>query len=269
MSALFIILWALYTALFIELMQAYSLEALHVLFWVLSLIVAFALSILTVLIPYIFYGRLQKGDQTMNRRNHRVIDAILPLIMNLLRIKVHVSGEENIPEDENFILVANHQSYYEVVVLKHLIDMPMVYIAKRPVFTWPVIGHWAKLIGNIPIDKIADRSAAEAIIKGVRQYRKGAVVAIFPEGKRSYSNTMNPMRPGAFKLATKPKATILVATIHNFHKTWRGWPFKRQHLDVHFHPPLKYQDYREMNTVELAGHVQGMIADQIDRFERK
>ncbi len=267
MTFVFMLFWACYTALFIWLFDAFSLDVLNAIIWLLSLIVGFILAVLTMLIPYIFYGRLQKGDQTMNRRNHRFIGAVLPLIMRLLRIKLHISGQENIPADRNFILMANHQSYYEVVVLKHLIKQPMVYIAKRPVFTWPIIGHWAKLIGNIPIDKLADRSAAEAIIKGVRQYKKGAVVAIFPEGKRSFSNTMNPMRPGAFKLATKPKAPILVATLYDFHKVWRGWPFKRAHLRVHFHPVIEHADYEDLNTVGLASQVQAMIETQIESFE--
>ncbi|MFW5913912.1 MAG: lysophospholipid acyltransferase family protein [Bacillota bacterium] len=267
MTFLFFLFWTFYTALFIQLFDAFSYEPLHVLIWTLSLLVGFPLTILTILLPYTVYGRFQKGDQTMNERNHRFIGAILPLILNLLRVKMHVSGKENIP-DENFILVANHQSYYEVIALKHLIKRPMVYIAKRPVFSWPIIGHWAKLIGNVPIDRIADRSAAEAIIKGVRQYKKGAIVTIFPEGKRSYSNTMNPMRPGAFKLATKPKATLLVATIHDFHKIWKGWPIKRRHLHVHFHEPLRYEDYKDMNTVELAKHVQSMIETKLKTFEQ-
>ncbi|MFW6298043.1 MAG: lysophospholipid acyltransferase family protein [Bacillota bacterium] len=267
MTCLFLLFLMFYAALFVHLFDAFSLEALHVLVWGLSLLVGFLLALLTILLLYTVYGRFQKGDQTMNLRNHRFIGAVLPLILRLLRVKLHVTGKANIP-NRNFILVANHQSYYEVVALKHLIKRPMVYIAKRPVFTWPIVGHWAKLTGNVPIDRIADRSAAEAIIKGIRQYKKGASVAIFPEGKRSYSNTMNPMRPGAFKLATKPKAPILVATIHDFHKVWKGWPLRRQHLHVHFHEPLWYEDYKAMNTVELAKHVQSIIEAKLKTFER-
>jgi len=266
MTFIFLLIWAGYTGLFSWLLAGFDLTLLNALIWLGSVIFSFVLSILTMLVPYTVYGRFGEKDRTMDPKAHRMIDRLLPLIIRLLRLKVHVSGMEKIPEG-NFILMGNHQSYYEIIVLKHLIKHPMLFIAKRPVFDWPVIGHWAKLIGNVPMDKLADRSAAEAIIKGIKQYKKGAIVTIFPEGKRSFSNTMNPMKPGAFKLATKPKAPIVVCTIHDFHKTWKGWPFKRNHVHIHFHDPITFEDYKDMNTVELSKKVQRMIEKQLSSYE--
>ncbi len=266
MTLAFLLFWAGYTVLFSWLLTDFTLTPLNALIGFGSFLISFGLGVVTVFIPYVFYGRFGDKDRTLDPKAHRFIGLILPLIIRILRLKVHVSGQENIPKG-HFIMLGNHQSYYEIVVIKHLIEHPMIFMAKRPVFGWPVIGHWAKLIGNVPIDKLADRSAAEAIIKGIKQYKRGAIVTIFPEGKRSFSNSMNPMKPGAFKLATKPKAPILPFTIHNFHKTWKGWPFKRNHVHIHFHEVIKPKFYEDMNTVELAKHVQTMIERQIEHYE--
>ncbi|MGM0435923.1 MAG: 1-acyl-sn-glycerol-3-phosphate acyltransferase [Bacillota bacterium] len=266
MTFIFLLIWAGYTVLFGWLLAGFELTLVSTLLWLGTFIFSFILSILTMLVPYTVYGRFGEKDRTMDPKAHRMIDRLLPLIIRLLRLKVHVSGLEKVPKG-NFILMGNHQSYYEIIVIKHLITHPMLFIAKRPVFEWPVIGHWANLIGNVPIDKLADRSAAEAIIKGIKQYKKGAIVTIFPEGKRSFSNDMNPMKPGAFKLAMKPKAPIVVFTIHDFYKTWKGWPFRRNHVHVHFHDPIMPEDYKDMNTVELSKRVQRMIEKQLASYE--
>ena len=266
MTLIFLLFWFGYTFLFSWLLTDSSITLVNGLIWLGLFIFSFVLSIITLFIPYIFYGRLGESDRTMDPKAHRFIDRLVPLIFRLLRIKLHVSGTENILKD-NFIVVANHQSYYEVFAIKHIIKQPVVFIAKKAVFDWPVIGHWAKLIGNIPITKLADRSAAEAIIKGIKQYKKGAVITIFPEGKRSFSNAMNPMKPGAFKLATKPRAPIMVCTVHDFYKTWKAWPFRRNHAHIHFHEPIMPNDYKDLNTVTLAKQVEEMIQIKINEYE--
>lgn len=214
-------------------------------------------------------GSLRKGKDIQNKFNHRFANAWLDLTLHILRVKVITSGKENIPK-EKFVLVGNHQENYDIIVLKPIFKSHTInFIAKESLIGVPVIGKWIVLLGNIPISRYADRSAAESIVKGIRQVRKGNSMGIFPEGRRSFGNKLIDFKPGALKLAIKPKADILVVTIYNFSNILKDYPFKKQKVYVHVHELLKYEDYKELSSIELAKKVKGIIQIQLDKFDEK
>jgi 1-acyl-sn-glycerol-3-phosphate acyltransferase len=94
-------------------------------------------------------------------------------------------------------------------------------------------------------------------------------MGIFPEGKRSFSNEMIEFKPGAFKLAMKPKADILIGTLYNFDKIFKTFPYKKHKAYIHFLPVLKYEDYKDLNSIELASKVKGIIQVQLDKFKKE
>ncbi|MGS0971883.1 MAG: lysophospholipid acyltransferase family protein [Candidatus Izemoplasmataceae bacterium] len=233
-----------------------------------ALIIGFVGAISMTLLFMKVSAVFRKNKPIDNKFNHHIANSLLLLAQKLLRVKIIVSGRENIPK-KPFVLVANHQENYDVIVLKPIFkDLPLDFIAKEAVFNIPIIGEWIKILGNIPITKEADRAAAEAIIKGIRLYKKGMPVGIFPEGRRSFSNEMIPFKAGAFKLAMKPKADLLILTQYNVSNTFKGWPFKKQKIHVHIHPIMPYESYKEKNSQELSDDVRKIIQAQLDVFNK-
>ncbi len=233
-----------------------------------ALIIGFVGAISMTLLFMKVSAVFRKNKPIDNKFNHHIANSLLLLAQKLLRVKIIVSGRENIPK-KPFVLVANHQENYDVIVLKPIFkDLPLDFIAKEAVFNIPIIGEWIKILGNVPITKEADRAAAEAIIKGIRLYKKGMPVGIFPEGRRSFSNEMIPFKAGAFKLAMKPKADLLILTQYNVSNTFKGWPFKKQKIHVHIHPIMPYESYKEKNSQELSDDVRKIIQAQLDVFNK-
>jgi len=234
-----------------------------------SIILGFIGAMILTLTFVRWSAELRKHKEVNNPFNHHIANSLLILARQLLRIKIIVTGREHIPT-KPFILVANHQENYDIIVLKPIFkDLPLDFIAKEALFKAPIIGKWVEVLGNVPISREADRAAAESIIKGIKLYKKGLPVAIFPEGKRSFSNEMLPFKPGAFKLAMKPKADILIVTQYNVINTLKGWPFKKQNIHVHIHPLLTYEEYKEYSSQELADVVKSKIQTQLDLFKEK
>ncbi len=234
-----------------------------------SLIIGLILSIIIQLSILSLVGEFRKGSKFDNKFNHRFASGFLSLGIHLLRVKVIVTGKENIP-DHNFVLIGNHQENYDIIILKPIFkNHPINFIAKESLMNVPIIGKWIVLLGNIPISRYADRSAAESIVKGIRQVRAGMPMGIFPEGRRSFANEMIDFKPGALKLAMKPKADILIVTLYNFSNVFKGYPLKRQKLYVHIHKILKYEEYKELSSQELAKKCKGIIQIQLDKFKEK
>lgn len=237
-------------------------------FILLVIIISLAISLYTQLLIMWLLGKIRKNTDTMSKINHKYVNATLKLAQHLLRLKVITSGEENIPNGK-FIFVGNHQENFDIIALKPVFkNHPLSFIGKESLFKVPFIGPWMYLIGNIPIGKYADRSAAESIINGIKQYKKGHSIGIFPEGKRSFSNEMIDFKPGAFKLAIKPKADILIGTLYDLDKIFQTYPYKRHKAYIHFSPILKYEDYKHLNSLELSNKVKGIIQNQLDEFKK-
>lgn len=238
---------------------------LTVILLIMSIILALASELVFMKLLYL----VRRKKEPQNMFNHRYANSLLELIRHLIRVKVIVRGKEHIPSS-NFVFVANHQENYDIImvmpIFKHL---PMNFIAKESLFKVPILGKWIVLLGNIPISRTADRSAAVSIIKGVKTVKSGMPMAIFPEGKRSFSNEMVEFKPGAFKLAMKSKADILIGTLYNFSNVLKGYPLKRQVVHVHIQELLKYDDYKELSSFELAAVVKARIQEQLDKFDQE
>lgn len=232
---------------------------------VLAYVVAFAAQIGWMKLYY----EMRKRKEPKNKANHRYANRLLNLTRHLLRVKIIVSGKEYIPNG-NFVFVGNHQENYDIIMVKPIFkDMPMNFIAKESLFKVPILGNWMELLGNIPISPYADRSAAESIVKGIKTVKSGMPMAIFPEGKRSFSNEMVEFKPGAFKLAMKSKADILIGTLYNFSNVLKGYPLKRQVVHIAFQKVIKYDEYKELSSIELAVEVKSRIQAQLDKFDQE
>lgn len=236
---------------------------------VLFIILAAPVSIYIQLLIMFIWGRIRKNTDSLNMLNHRYANAVLRLAQHLLRLKIIVTGKENIPEGK-FVFVGNHQENYDIIALKPIFtDHPLNFIAKEPLFNLPFLGRWMIILGNIPIGRSANRGAAESIVKGIKKYKYGHSIGIFPEGKRSFMNELIDFKPGAFKLAMKPKADILVGTLYNLNTIFDKFPYKRHKAYIHLLPVLKYEDYKDLNSQELSAKVKAMIQTQLDIFKKE
>lgn len=235
----------------------------------LSIIISAPLSFYIQLVIMWIWGRIRQNTDSLNMLNHIYANAVLRFAQHLLRLKVIVSGEENIP-DNKFIFIGNHQENYDIIALKPIFrNHPLDFIAKESLFSLPFLGRWLYILGNVPIGKSANRAAAESIINGIKRYKYGHSMGIFPEGKRSFANEMIEFKPGAFKLAMKPKADILIGTLYNLDKIFKTYPYKKHKAYIRFSPVLKYEDYKDLNSIELASKVKGIIQIQLDKFKKE
>ena len=213
------------------------------------------------------YGKTFKEADWHNKKAQKAIVIYMRTIIHLLRYKLYFSGLENIPKDRPFILIGNHQTNYDTIIHKMKLPLNTIFIAKNNIFSWPIIGPIATAAGNIPMLRENDREAIKALKKGIQAYQEGMIVGIYPEGTRSRGNHLIEFKPGAFNLAMKPKAPIVMATVHDSIQTWKGWPFKRPHVSIYYHPVIEPSFYENMTTKELSDHVKSEISKQLETFK--
>ena len=121
--------------------------------------------------------------------------------------RVEVIGRENVPPHGPLIVVANHLSFSDPPLLVCGIDRPVYFIAKKELFSNPIIGFLMKGVHVSPFDRSGSR--VDALRLMLRMLAQDRAVVVFPEGHRSPDHTMKEGMLGVAYLALKSKATIL------------------------------------------------------------
>ena len=129
-------------------------------------------------------------------------------------VRVKVKGLEHIGNDPSYVYMSNHQGTYDIFALLSCLPVQFRWIAKKELFTIPILG-WAMGAANyISIDRSGKREALESIERAASKIRGGVSVVIFPEGTRSRDGAIQPFKRGGFTLALKSGVSIIPITIN-------------------------------------------------------
>ena len=127
--------------------------------------------------------------------------------------KLEVRGIENIRKDRHYVIVANHQSMLDILVVLAGLPHHFKFIAKKELFSIPFIGWHIALANYIPIDRSSPESGKRAILAARHQLERGTSVLFFPEGTRSPDGEIKAFKTGAFKIARETGTEILPLVI--------------------------------------------------------
>jgi len=119
-----------------------------------------------------------------------------------------VSGLENIDHKRTYVVISNHQSLADIVVL-YQTKMQFKWVAKASLFKVPFIGWCLGLIKHIRLLRGDFSSIKEIYHQASFWLRQDMSVLFFPEGTRSANDRMNEFQNGAFKLAIKEQKPVL------------------------------------------------------------
>ncbi len=148
--------------------------------------------------------------------------------------RLRVKGLENIPDEGPVIVVANHVSYVDALVITAACRRPIQFVMDHAIFKTPVLAWVFRQMKAIPIASAKDDPAMmETAFERVKQaLAEGEVVCIFPEGKLTKDGEMNPFRPGIERIVALTGAPVVPLALRGlwgsfFSRTANGVAFKR------------------------------------------
>jgi 1-acyl-sn-glycerol-3-phosphate acyltransferase len=128
-------------------------------------------------------------------------------VLTHLVCRYHVSGREHMPLTGPVLVVANHLSWYDPILLWAVLPRRVWFFTKIEIFRWPVVGLLCRLTGQIPVNRgESDRAALES---GLRYLQEGKALMVFPEGTVERQEQMISAHTGTAMLAMRTGATIL------------------------------------------------------------
>ncbi|MCM8791260.1 MAG: 1-acyl-sn-glycerol-3-phosphate acyltransferase [Candidatus Omnitrophica bacterium] len=122
--------------------------------------------------------------------------------------KVSVEGLENIDHSKTYVIVANHESLADIIII-YQTRMYFKWVAKEELLKVPLIGGLLRMNDHVMLSRDDLGSIKEAYRKAIEFLRAGTSMLFFPEGTRSSTDMMGEFKNGAFKLAIKESMPIL------------------------------------------------------------
>lgn len=127
--------------------------------------------------------------------------------------RLRVTGRERLPWRGPAVIVANHSSLVDILVLFALFR-PFKWVSKQSVFALPFLGWNMRLNGYVPI-KRGERESIIAMTDACRNHlAQGSPVLLFPEGTRSPTTALLPFKDGAFRLAAEAACPLVPIAVH-------------------------------------------------------
>ena len=209
----------------------------------------------------------EKEQEKDNKFYRFVVGMIADAAHTVLRVRVHAKGMEKIPTQGRVLLVCNHLSNADPVVLLHQVKryQTLAFISKRENASMFVVGKMMHKILCQLSNRENDREALKTILKCIDIIKEDkASIAVFPEGYIYQDRLLHPFRGGVFKIALRTQVPIVVCTLQNTQYVFRNAAHLRP-TDVHFHVigVLQPEDYRGMTAVQVANLTYTMMAEDL------
>ncbi len=212
--------------------------------------------------PYFFFriwycGKKKPIDQ---EHSYKVIRHVCKKANHAGRVTIDVHGKENIPEKPGFMFFPNHQGLYDVLSIIDSCDVPFAFVIKKEASDIILLKQIVAALGSLAIDREDLRQSMEVIKEVTRQVKEGKNFLIFAEGTRSRKgNELNDMKGGSFKSATKARCPIVPVALIDSFRPFDEKSIKPVTVHVYYLPPIGYDEYKDMNTTEIAEMVKARI----------
>ncbi|AEH51792.1 1-acyl-sn-glycerol-3-phosphate acyltransferase [Pseudothermotoga thermarum DSM 5069] len=179
---------------------------------------------------------------------------------------VKVFGQENLKENENYLVVPNHQSMMDIpLVLGYIGPMPM--IAKKELSKVPGVNWFVKYMGGLFLDRKNPAQGAFVIRQMDRILARGNSLLVFPEGTRSKDGTVGKFKPAVFKLAIRHKVKVLPVSIWGtiFLVPKKSLFLNPGPVSMIIHPPLDPTQFS--NEEELALKAEEIVRAGVEKLK--
>lgn len=179
-------------------------------------------------------------------------------------INLEVSGLENIPEEDGFLLCGNHQGLFDIIAIVDTFERPLAAVLKKELDEIPFLHEIVQCTKSYPMDREDVRQSMKVIMGVSKEIQEGRNFLIFPEGTRSKDgNEMLEFHGGTFKCVTKSKCPIVPFALIDSYKVLDEKGSKPVTVQLHYLPPIYYDEYKDLSTNEIATLVHSRVEEAI------
>ena len=222
-------------------------------------------------LPWLFqFSRMTKKAKKNNysrEEKYQVAKKIVKTIANKSRAKVEVTGKENLPDKNGYVLFLNHQGRFDGIAIVNAHDEPVSILIDEKRSHGLVAEGFLDLIESIRIEKDNPRSAIQSIKELGERVEKGQNFAIFPEGiYYDNKNNLLEFHTGCMHFLKDAKCDIIPTCLYDTYKVYNVNSLKKVKCSVNYLKSIKYDEYKDLSLKEIADLIKNRIQEKIDEL---
>jgi 1-acyl-sn-glycerol-3-phosphate acyltransferase len=156
---------------------------------------------------WIYLWRPKNPWRIVSRMTRRFV-ALIRMIVN---VRITLQGDLDLLDIKGAFIASNHLGYLDGFVLGSL--FPTIFVSKREVRSWPIIGWWTALCGTVYIDRERKGKITLVVEEIVERLNQKANILIFPEGTSTNGDHLLPFQSAPFAAPLRAHAPIMPLTI--------------------------------------------------------
>lgn len=170
----------------------------------------------------------------------------------------------NVPDEGPVLLLSNHQSYLDLVLLgtglgrRHFHSMARHTLFRNRFFSWLI-----RSLNAFEVDQ--SRGDIKAMRTAIERLKQGNLLMVFPEGKRTEDGRVHKLQPGIMLLIRRAKPIVIPAAVEGGFDVWpihASRPSLRGRTAVKYGAPITHEELAELSTDEALD----LIARRIDEL---
>lgn len=228
--------------------------------------VLFVVLFLIVSIPIFFIEWVigKFNTEVKSRSSLAIVNWAFRVVAFLSGAKVTYLGEENVPKDIPVLYVANHRSFFDIILTYPRVPRPTGYIAKKEIEKVPLLRTWMRNLHCLFLDRSDIKAGLKTILEAIELMKSGISICIFPEGTRNKeADTFLPFHEGSFKIAQKAGCPIIPITINNSSSILEDHmpKIRSSHVIVEYGKPIYINELPPEYKKQVGLYVQQIISE--------
>ncbi|GMU22423.1 MAG: hypothetical protein AMXMBFR13_25090 [Phycisphaerae bacterium] len=186
-----------------------------------------------------------------------------------LLLKARVFGLHHVPDSGGVLLVCNHQSFLDPVLVTMALPREGNYMARDSLFCNRFFRLLIESLNAYPVK----RNAADigAIKESMRRLKQGRVVVLFPEGTRTLDGRIGPMLPGLGAIARKAGVPVVPTLIEG---VFQAWPRDRKlprpgDVVIEYDRPITPEEYAGLSPEQLLERIRERLLAMQHRWHSR
>jgi len=182
-------------------------------------------------------------------------------------VRVEVEGMEHVDRDQSYVVVANHQSQFDIPVIYGFCGLDLRWVMKAELGKVPFVAQGCRAIGHIFVNRSDPDQARTAINQAIGRLKPGTGILFFAEGTRSRSGKLLAFKKGAFRVAIDQQLPILPMTVVGTRDVLPADSLRIRpgRVRLIIHPPISTEGLKLTDLRRLSDQVRLQVASGLDR----